>query len=197
MSIINAFKSFFTDSISSPVQIIGFTALIIVLVSFQQKTRKGILLLQCFSTALFTLHFALLGPVGYTGSALNFISGVRSVIYYNKDKKWAKSIFWPVGFIIVFTAVTCFIIFKSKGDMAWQYNLFPLFGAYVYTVATYINSPKVIRRTLWLSSVAWIIYNINAGSAGGVITEVLALISNAVAIIRFDIFGKKEEGTEK
>ena len=191
MNIITELKSFFINSFSSPVQIIGFIALIIVIISFQQKTRKGILLLQCFSTALFTLHFALLGPVGYTGSALNFISGVRSVVYYNKDKKWAKSILWPIGFLIIFTAVTFIIAYKNRGDVAWYFNLFPLFGAYVYTIATYINSPKVIRRTLWLSSVAWIIYNINAGSVGGVITEIFALLSNAVAIIRFDILGKK------
>ena len=189
MSILNALLDFFKTGISSPAQIIGIIALIIVLVSFQQRTRKGILLLQCFSTALFTLHFALIG--GYTGSALNFFSGVRSVIYYNKDKKWAKSIFWPVLFIIIFTAATLIIAFKAGGGIPWWYNLFPLFGAYVYTIATYTDSPKIIRRTLWLSSVAWIIYNLKANSVGGVITEIFALISNAVAILRFDVLGKK------
>ena len=193
MNIINELKNFFIDSLSSPAQIVGFIALLIVIISFQQKTRKGILFLQCFSDALFTLHFAMLGPAGYTGSALNFLSGARSVVYYNKDKKWAKSILWPIGFLIIFTAVTCFIAYKNRGEIAWYYNLFPLFGAYVYTIATYINSPAVIRRTLWLSSVAWMVYNINAGSAGGVITEVFALISEAVAIIRFDILGKKDD----
>lgn len=193
MAVLNALKDFFAESISSPVQIIGLIALAIAVLSFQQKTRKGILLFQCFSTALFCIHFAMLGPDGYIGSAINFLSGVRSVIYYNKDKKWAKSMLWPIGFLIVFTLVTIFTIIYTDGGIPWYLKLLPLLGAYVYTIVTYIDSPRVIRRTLWLSSVAWIIYNINAGSVGGVITEILALISNAVAIIRFDILGKKED----
>lgn len=174
---------------SSPAQIIGFVALAVMCLSFQQRERKGILKLQIFSTALFTVHMFMLS--GYSGAALNLLSSVRSVVYFNKDKKWANSIWWPVGFMIAFTVVTALIMIFVPSNFPVWYNVFPLTGAYVYTVVTYFDSAKIVRRTIWISSVVWIVYNIAIGSVAGVVTECIALVSDFTAILRFDIFGKK------
>ena len=188
-------KNYFINVFSSPAQIVGFVALVVAVSSFQQRERKGLLFMQSFSTMLFCIHMLMLK--GYSGSALNFLSAVRSVVYYNKDKKWASSIWWPVGFMIAFTAVTAAIMIFIPSDFPRWYNIFPLIGAYVYTIATYIDSAKVVRRTIWLSSVVWIIYGIAVGSIAGVVAESISLVSDAIAILRFDILGKKRKTHNK
>ena len=181
-------KNYVLNIVSSPAQIIGFAGLLCSAVAFQQRERNGILQFQLMAAVLFCIHFFMLG--GYSGMAINLLSAVRTVVYYNKEQKWAQSLWWPVGFMLAFTAATAGIAILIPSEVPVWYNIFPLIGAYVYTLATYSDSAKVVRRTLWISSVVWIVYNVSVGSVAGVVTECIALTSEAVSIVRFDILRK-------
>ena len=73
-------------------QVIGFVGTIVSFIIFQQNKRSRIIGLQILSTSLFAVHYILLGA--FTGAALNLIAVTRSIVFYNNDKKWAKSPAW-------------------------------------------------------------------------------------------------------
>lgn len=80
-------------------QIIGFCAMATAIISFQQKKRTNIMIFQLICTALWSLHFFVLGNM--PGCALNGIMTLRCVIYYFKEtQKWAQHKVWLVLFLI-------------------------------------------------------------------------------------------------
>lgn len=74
-------------------QAVGLVALLLSAVSFQQNTHKRIMLCQTAAGFLFALHFYLIGAP--TGAVTNTIAGVRGIIFYHRDKKWAANKVWP------------------------------------------------------------------------------------------------------
>lgn len=165
-------------------QIIGVLALSNAVTSFQMKTHKKILLFQLISTALFVLHYALLGA--YTGAILNAIAMVRSIVFINKDKAWARNIAWLIFFCIISIGTGCF---TWNGSII---SILPVLGILCTTVAFWIKTPKYVRMVAFPSSPLWLIYNIDCMAWGGAITEIINMISIIVAMIRLD-FKKKEQ----
>lgn len=163
-------------------QIIGFGGAALNTLSFQQKKRKGIITLQIFAAILFIIHFILLGA--YTGAAMNFVSLVRSVVFINNDKKWAKSPAWLVFFVIVS------IIASAYTWVDWA-SVLPATAMILTTVSYWLKSERKIRFVTFPSSPCWLIYDFITGSVSGVITEIFVMSSLIIAIIRYDI--KKEK----
>jgi hypothetical protein len=162
-------------------QIIGFIALTMALTSFQQNTHRRILFFQSAGSLIFSIHFFMLGA--YTGMILNIISLIRNIVFYNKSKKWATSILW----LYFFTALFVLAIFYTYEGII---SVFPLLGCIIFTASFWITNPALIRRISWLSSPMWIIYNVFKNSWAGVITEVFALLSIVIAMLRFDVKSK-------
>ncbi len=165
-------------------QIIGILALSHAVTSFQLKTHKMILLFQLIATALFVVHYALLEA--HTGAILNAVAMIRSVVFINKDKAWAKNIAW----LIFFCAVSI-----GTGVLTWDgsiISILPVFGMLFTTVAFWIKNPKYVRMTAFPSSPLWLVYNIRCQAFGGAITEVINMISIIVAMIRLDFIKKKQ-----
>ena len=82
------------------VQGVGAVALVCSMLSFQQKDRKSIMILQMTASLLFSSQLFLLGAV--TGGCLDLISFVRTLIFSNNEKKnWAKSPVWLWFFVAV------------------------------------------------------------------------------------------------
>ncbi len=165
-------------------QVVGFIGTALLFLSFQQKKRQGILLFQILSGAVFILHYILLGA--YTGAALNFIGFSRSVVFYNSDKKWAKSPVWLVVFIVV-SAVASILTWAE-----W-YSVLPAIAMMLTTVSYWLKNETKIRLVTFPSSPCWLAYNALAGSFAGVVTECIVMSSIIIAIVRFDILkrGKK------
>ncbi len=162
-------------------QIIGFLALICCMTAYQMKTQKKIVTVQIISCTLFTIHFLMLGA--YTGALLNFIAVSRSVVFANKDKKWAKSNLWIVVFSLICIIAVAF---------TWEgvISLLPMLGMILTTVSWGIDNARLVRLISLPSSPLWIIYNFISGSMAGVLTEFFVMASIITAMIRLD-FGKK------
>ena len=159
--------------------IIGFAAMAISILSFQQHTRSKILLFQIVSTLLFVIQFLMLG--GITGMALNAVACVRTVIYYFREEKtWAGKPFWPYLFMLISVGVT---FLTWEGVM----SLLPMIGLITTSVSTWIRKPLFIRLLNLPSSVSWIVYNALVNSYAGICTEIFAIISVAIGLLRFDI----------
>lgn len=166
------------------VQAIGAVALVCSLLSFQQKSRKGIMVLQMTASLLFSIQLFLLGAI--TGACLDMISFVRTLIFSNNEKlKWAKSPIWLVFFEIVMIVV---------GIFTWDniYSLLAIAGSCLSTVALWMKNSKKIRFVSLFVGPCWIIYNLIHGSYTGALNEMIAILSIVIGIFRFDFKNGKE-----
>ncbi len=159
-------------------QIIGFLGLACNGLSFQQKKRKGILSFQICAAALFVVHYIILGA--YTGAVINFLGMLRSIVFINSDKKWAKHPAWLGVFIFVF-AVASIVTWAD-----W-YSILPATAMILTTVSYWLKNETKIRLVTFPSSPCWLIYNILTDSVAGIATEAVVMTSLIIAIVRYDI----------
>lgn len=165
-------------------QILGFFGLVCCMTAYQMKTQKKIVTVQIISCTFFTVHFLMLGA--YTGALMNFIAAVRSVVFANKDKKWAKSNWWIFAFSLI-----CIVAVGITWEGAE--SLLPMAGMVLTTISWGIEKASLVRLISLPSSPLWIIYNFMSKSMAGVLTEVLVMISIITAMIRLDLPKKKEK----
>ncbi len=154
----------------------------IIVISYQQKSHKNILVFQMVSGLLFTVHYLLLGA--YTGAIMNLLGAFRSLVYSNRGKKWASSLVWPTVFSIGFLI---------SGIMTWDnaFSVFPLIAMLMSSLVLWMEQPKINRIFSLPTSTCWLVYNIKTLSYPGIITEIFVLSSIIIGIIRLDI--KKKE----
>ncbi|NLX94079.1 MAG: YgjV family protein [Clostridiales bacterium] len=160
-------------------QIIGFVAMTLIVLSFQQKTRKGILMMQLIAEAFWVLHFGLIGA--YTGMALNILGVVRCYVYANREtKKWANSETIPYIF---------FTLSIITGILSWTnaYSLLPMAAVCITSFVLWSKKAHIIRYFSYPGCICWLIFNIASGSYAGIVTELFNISSVTVGIIRFDI----------
>lgn len=76
------------------------------------------------------------------GMVLNGVGAIRDVIFYFRgEKKWADSIFWLFGFLII---VGLSLLFTWAGPI----SLLPMFGTMIHTIALY---QKENKRCKWIT----------------------------------------------
>lgn len=159
-------------------QIIGFCAMGTAITSFQLKKRKQILIFQIICTAIWTLHFLILGVP--TACAINGVQTIRCVIYYFKEtQKWAQSKFWLWFFLIASVVLTI---------LTWEnfFNLFPMLGMMFSTISLWLKKPKHIRLMTLPVSAVWLVYGVVCKSYAGVCNETFVIISVLLALWRLD-----------
>ena len=180
------------------IQAVGIVAMAINSLSYQRPTQKGILRMQLISSLLFGFHFGVIGAI--TGSILNVIGAFRAVVYGNRDKKWARSRWWIVLFILLYLAAYV-LTFTAFGKEATPGNLvlefLPVMGMTVSNISFLLDNERKLRGLALINSPLWMIYNGINKSIGGTVTEVISLISVIIAIIRFDILKSRKKTSEK
>lgn len=160
------------------IQVIGYVALLFVVLSPQFNKRGTILLSLIIGVLLFVLHYSLLHA--WTGAAMNAIEAIVVYVSYQKDTKtWAKHTYWLYTFILLF-----FLIGILTGVNT--INLLPIVAQIIATIAVWQKKPRLIRLISLPPRPLWFLYNFMVGSYPGMIAEVFILISILTGIIRFD-----------
>jgi hypothetical protein len=163
---------------------IGFTGLIFLVSSFQFDSRKKILSIQIIGAVFYTLHYILIGAL--TGGIMAILSILRNIVFLNRTKnRWAKTSWWPVVFIALFTA---------GGLLSWDgpLSILPVMGMISGTIARWSRKEKTLRFLSLIPSPFWLVYDFMIGSVPAFIGESFVMGSNLTAITRFDIFKKKK-----
>ncbi len=177
-------------------QIIGLFGTALLVSSFLQKTRSRIILTQMLGSVLFAVQYLLFGIIEghlYIGFMLNLVGIARSVVYMNKEKLKADGYGWFFGFLSVYVLLYL-LNFSAFGLPATPFNLaielLPVIGVSALTYSYRANSSKLIRYSGLINSPAWLVYHIAHNSIGGIICEVICIISVLVGIYRYE--GKSE-----
>ena len=156
--------------------IIGFCALILIFISYQIHDKKKLILIQTISTTLVCIQYILIGA--YSGFALNIVCIIRNIIFYNRDKKFFSSLFFPIFFACVIPLISL---------LSWDgyYSIFIVIGLMINTICLGICSAQNLRIASLLCCTLIIIYNVFCHLWGGVLNEFLAIASSAVGLYRY------------
>jgi hypothetical protein len=162
-------------------QIVGLAAVATFLLSYQQKKRRNIILMNVTSRVLYILQYLLLGA--FSGMALDVLGALSSVVAGKKDRpfiaKHLKLIIVLLNGSMIAAGVTICIINKSLLD------LLPIAGVLLHTGAFWISDEKIIRRVSLLGSPFWFIYNFASRAYGSAIGDLLSMVSIVTAMIKF------------
>ncbi len=119
-------------------------------------------------------------------SALTCFFGViQGIIFIQRGKKkWASSILWLFGFILV--QIACFVIFYND----WH-DIFSTIAGVFAVIAYFMLKEKNYRLFMFLSLLAWVLNSVFKLYYIAILHDSLGLISAVVAIIRYDLVKNK------
>ncbi len=169
-------------------QAVGIVAMAINIVSFQQKSQRRLIILQFFGATLFAVNMFMLGAV--VGGCLNLIGAARAVVYANKQKFRAERIVWIVLFVILYLAsyAVTFIFFDKEPTLQnLTVEFLPIIGMTASHLGFYFSTAKTVRHLGLVSSPCWLTYNIVNFALGGIICEILCMLSIFIGMLRHDI----------
>ncbi len=153
--------------------------------SYQQKTRRGIILCNVVSRALYVLPYLLLGA--FSGAVLDVLGMGASSL----RKKDAPRIRAHLAIVILVTDVIMVAVVLLLYEN--PYSLLPIFGMLLHTGAFWLTRESTIRRLFFLGSPFWLVCNIAGRAYGSAVGDALTMVSVAVAMIRYDRLGRKSE----
>lgn len=158
-------------------QLIGAAAAALLLLSFQQRTHKRIVVMQIFSGLLFSVQYLMIGA--YEGMVGNIVGLTRGIAYSFRTKsKLVDSIACPIIFAVL----------AGLGGLATYsspVSLLPMAAMMISSFVLWNPKTQQLRALTFPTSFMWLIYNIICRSYSGVITEVLSEISIIIGLIRF------------
>jgi len=167
--------------------ILSLLGMTVTIISFQVKNKVPLLIMQTIASILFMISYVFSG--GGIAVVLNILMLVRNFLFMFLSKKRGRVIIIIVialciSYILTYAIYTA-VAKETLENNLW--NLFPIFAAFFGTVS-FANS-NVNRLRIWKygDSVSWIIYNIHIGwgALGGIIGELLNLVSLTIGIIRY------------
>lgn len=169
-------------------QILSILGCAIMIFSFQFKNNRNLFIAQTVSAFTFFTSYILLGAFG--GALTNVVAVINGAALFLGPKFRKKPILLAV--CIGFVAVQVFLLLTFNGAWTAKAILETVFGFIVafaqvaVTVAMWKDDGRIIRNTrLFLTSPAWLIYNIIVFSLGGIICEVFSMTSIIVSFIRY------------
>ena len=160
-------------------QVVGIIAVVVFLLSYQQKTRKGMIIVNATSRILYIVQYIMLGA--FAGAVLDVLGTLSSVLAQNKDK----------GFIgkhkkLFFIGVNVLMIAAGLATYKNFFTLFSIAGVMLHTIAFWINDEKTIRRVSLAGSPFWLVYNLSSMAYGSAMGDILSMVSILVAMYRYD-----------
>ena len=168
-------------------QLIGVLAAIFEFVAYQQKTQRGVMLIQIFSSIFWIIHMFMLGAPG--ASIMNFVMLVRAIVYsFRIDKKWAQSNWWYCVFIVAGLLGSWYA--WIRGD---KFVLLHFLAMVISTVAYSLTDAFHLRILSIFIVPFYLSYNIIYGSIAGIITECANFVSLVSAMLRIDIPKRRAE----
>ena len=158
------------------IQLIGFVAIGVDFVIYQQTKREKILICKGIADVLWSAHHALLG--GISGAAVSMIGILREVIFYFRPKaRWARSSAWLGVFIAIYLA-SAIITWKNI------YSIFPTIAAVCASIGFWSKKPEITKRMALPVSVCMFIYATSTHSIATMVNETLVCVSLAVSWFR-------------
>lgn len=165
-------------------QAIGPVTTLMSILSAQMKNLKVILIYELLINLLVALSYILLG--GISGSYICIIASVQtavSYVYARKNREVPHML--TALFVIVYSGISVYS-YQSPLD------ILPGVSAVAFALAIVQNSSAGYRLFMGINSFLWIVYDMMIGAYTMLITHSLLLVSVIIAIVRYDVKGRKQ-----
>jgi hypothetical protein len=160
--------------------IVGFVAMAVLVLSYQQKTRKWILICNITARSLFILQYILL--FAFEGMALDLVGVIGSVLAQQKDKPFVKkhqrAVVIGVNVLIVAVGVA---MYRNL------FSLLPLVAVLLQIDALWCSKEKHVRLLSLIAVPWWVVYNAYCSAWGSVAGDLMSLVSLVTAMLRYDL----------
>ena len=162
-------------------QIVGLVAVALFLLSYQMKTRGGIIAMNLTSRILYVVQYLLLGAI--SGAVLDVLGSLASVVAQNREKPFIKKhlrlTFILVNLTMIGAGIAIASINKSLLD------LLPIAGVALHTGAFWLTREKTIRIVSLVGSPFWLAYNLASRAYGSAVGDFLTMGSIVIALIKY------------
>ena len=166
---------------------ISILAMSMNVLAYQQKSKMRVLLFQFLGTATFFISYLMLG--GIIGAMMNLVAALRAVIYMNEKRIKTDSLYLLYAFFAVY-AISYVLAFTVFGKEATPQNLIiellPIAAMVTMSISYRMKSASAIRLLGLISSPAWLIYNVFCLSIGGILSDLLSMLSIIIGMLRLD-----------
>ena len=155
---------------------LGFVAFVLGFCSYQAKNRKELLVWQIANSAVFVLHYFLIGAP--SACVLNVVNIVRNLVYYHRGQKGKIPVAYPVLFSMLM------VLF---GLITWEgpHSILVIFGIAINSLCISLNNVQGIRKSILLTSSLVFLYDAFVLSVGGMIYELIAIGSSLLGLWRY------------
>ena len=157
-------------------QILGWVAALLTFLSYQCKEHKTLIVVQTLSTLSICISYLFLDAM--SGMVLNIVCIVRNFIIYRKDIKFFSHPIW--AYILAG-------VMGLMGAVSWQspMSLLIIIALMINTLFLYYPNVQNLRKSILLTSGMILIYNVYYTVWGGVVNELIAIISSIIGIYRY------------
>lgn len=159
--------------------ILGILAVGMFVLSYQRKTRRGILLLNAGSRVFYVLQYLLLGA--FEGAVLDVVALLVSVLARGKDRILRKR-----DLYLVILGANLFVVAVGLAFYQNVFSLLPIAGVLLETGALWLSREKQIRFLSFFAAPFWLAYNLIFSAYGSAAGNVLTMLSIGLAIARHD-----------
>lgn len=156
-------------------QIISIIAMVTIVLSFQMKSNRKLIIVQTIANIGFAISYIMLGA--FNGAFSNFVSVFRGISFNFFLKR--KSVLLLVIFELAYVGVC---VYSYIGVL----SVIILIASLVDTYSLWSNNGKRIRiMRAGVVSPLWLFYNIATFSIGGICCEVFNIISSIISFIKY------------
>lgn len=169
-------------------QAISIVAMVAMILSFQIKKQRTLIIVNSIGAALFCASYFMLGAI--MGGLLNAINVIKGIIYSNKKlfKSEHPAYVIAFGVLAVVSYVLTFTVFaKPLTAKNVIIELLPVVGVVLQTISFAKKDARSVRFLNLAISPCWLVYNSVCHSIGGIISEIFCLSSTVIGIVRLDV----------
>ena len=165
--------------------IIGIVAVVLYVLSYQQKKRLHIIVTNGISRAFYILQYILLGA--FSGAVLDVV-GLLISFCAAKKQMFEKRKLLPAVIVLM----NVFIIAAGIASYQNGFSILSMLGVFFHTNAFWLKDEKKIRIISLLGCPCWMIYNFASHAYGSALGDFITLFSIGTAIVRYDILKKEK-----
>lgn len=164
--------------------VVGLAAVALFVLSYQLKTRRGIIFFNAASRVLYIAQYILLGA--FEGALLDLAGFVVSVLAQHINTGWLQK-----HRKLTIAAANVFIVAVGMSCCQNVFSLLPVVGVLFETGAFWLNTERQIRFVSFFAAPFWLAYNLVCCAYGSAIGNVMTMVSIGIAITRYDILKSK------
>ena len=162
-------------------QIVGILAVIAFMLSYIQKNRIAIIIVNATASALYVLQYILLGA--FAGAVHDMFGGIIAVVAGKKHtafvKKHFKLFFFLLNGAVVSLGITIAVLNRSLLD------LLPIFGVVFQNDAFFLTKENNIRIVSLIGGPFWLIYNLASHAYGAAVGSILSMCFIIAGLIKY------------